>query len=162
MTNNIALSFKASDKLEDAQMYFEKCLEQKKRIGDQRGISLTLANIASIHIQQDRPNEAKTLLNESLEIAEQIAQKKDLSWIWCLKGQCATLIGDYSTAKADYEKGLKIAKSLQQQELIIQNQTAIAQLYFEENKYPKAIQVSNESLALINSLGGATAIPVNL
>jgi tetratricopeptide (TPR) repeat protein/serine/threonine protein kinase len=97
------VAYKNLRKREDALRYYEQALDLRRRIGDKRGIAVTLGERAQVQLDMGNGEVALTSYLEALTLQREIGDRR---------GQGTTLInlGQFYTARAQYDQALKLFK----------------------------------------------------
>lgn len=133
-----------------------------QQLDDKAGVSHVLSNIGEIYRLQGRYDEARSFYNESLGLAEQIAESRDrqAARAHALKGAgtVATWQGDYVTARELNQESLALRRELGDTPgvaTLLNNLGIIARF---QRDLTGARQMNEESLALFRQMGDRWAV----
>ena len=99
-------------RLDKAQEFYTDALGTYRRIGDEVGRAKLLNNLALLHKNGCRWNQALDLLAKAVEIARHHGATHLLSYLYLNRGIVLTKIDHLDEARAELEKSLRISRSL--------------------------------------------------
>jgi tetratricopeptide (TPR) repeat protein len=138
---------------DQAEFSFKSALRAFKEHKDERGISLTLHNLAVIKHEQGYYDSAMKLCEKSLEIKGKL---NDLTGIAETLHQQAIIRqdqGQYENAIELYKKSLKIERELNDQIRIASSLNNLATIFEKQSSYRKAVSLYKRSLTIENRVG---------
>ena len=146
--NAMGVAYRFLHKPDEASRYYEQSLEIKRRIGDKRGIAITLGEIASIQNSLGKSDTALASYREAMQLQREIGDRKGL-------GTTLINLGVFYTDRAEYDEALKVLKdSLQiQREVGNENLQAlclnnIGNIYLSKGQYDDALLYFERALEL--------------
>ncbi|HKA37558.1 MAG TPA: tetratricopeptide repeat protein [Thermoanaerobaculia bacterium] len=108
----IGAAYKLTEKPNDALRYYQESLAIKRRVGQKRGIAVTLGEIAQVNKQLGNPDVALASLTEALQIQREIGDKKGMAQTLIVLGGFYRDRGDYEQALKDYKESLQIQREV--------------------------------------------------
>ncbi len=150
VAGNLAMS---SGDLASAYSHLQRSLAIQRQVGDQRGISLTLNNLAVVTINQSDYATAHKLLEESATIKRTLTDSVGLAHVLNNLGEVARYEGNDEQAVPLYAESLAIRQALDDKE---QASTALYNLgstYLALGQFKQAAQFLEESLTVAQTLG---------
>jgi predicted ATPase/DNA-binding SARP family transcriptional activator len=150
VAGNLAMS---SGDLSSAHSHLQSSLAIQRELGDQRGISLTLNNLAVVTINQGDYATAHKLLEESATIKRTLTDSVGLAHVLNNLGEVERYEGNDEQAIPLYTESLAIRQALDDKE---QASTALYNLgstYLALGKFKQAAQFLEESLTVAQTLG---------
>jgi adenylate cyclase len=146
----------------EAESWMERARASYQQLDDKAGTSHVLSNIGEIHRLQGKFEDARRFYDESLSLAEQIADAQDrqAARAHALKGAgtVATWQGDYVTARTLNEESLAIRRELGDTPgvaTLLNNLGIIARF---QRDLASARQMNDESLVLFRKMGDRWAV----
>src|SRR5215207_1929765 len=146
----------------EAESWLERARLSYQQLDDKAGISHVLSNIGEIYRLQGKFEEAQRFYEESLSLAERIAETRDrqAARAHALKGAgtVATWMGDYGTARHLNEESLAIRRELGDTPgvaTLLNNLGIIARF---QRDLASARQMNDESLVLFRKMGDRWAV----
>jgi adenylate cyclase len=146
----------------DADTWLVRARESFENLGDNSGVSLVMADIGEIYRLQGKFTEARNYYDESLRLAESIAEERlrQKARAHALKGAgtVATWQGEYTTARELNQESLALRRELGDTPgvaTLLNNQGIIARF---QRDLIGARQMNDESLALFREMGDRWAV----
>jgi eukaryotic-like serine/threonine-protein kinase len=146
--NAIGVAYKVLRKPDEALRYYRQSLEIKRRIGDKRGIAVTLGEIAQIEGSLGKADEALASYREALQLQRDIGDKKGL-------GGTLINLGLFYTDRADLDGALKMFKDSLQIQRDVGNASLqalclnnIGNVYLAKGEYEDALLYFERALEL--------------
>lgn len=136
-----------------ALKYNYESLSIEEKIGNQKGIAISLATIAHIHNFQGQYDDALELFFKSLIIRKKIGDKRGESNVLNNIGLIYDNKKMLDTALVYYLKSLAIREELQEESGIAVCLNNIGFMYYQKNELNKAYDFCNRSLILREKLG---------
>ncbi len=100
-----------------------------------------------------KQTEALMICDLTLNIAQQISDKRGMSVIYRVKGDVALARGDNKQALEHYEQSLKLGEELGDKAAIGDALNSMGVLYFRQSDYPKALSLFQRNLKIKEELG---------
>ncbi|MEP7136020.1 MAG: tetratricopeptide repeat protein [Chloroflexota bacterium] len=145
-----------------AEEWLVRARDSYRQLDDKTGVSHVLSNIGEIYRLQGKFEEARHFYNESLSLAEEIAESRDrqAARAHALKGAgtVATWQGDYATARELNQESLTLRRELGDTPgvaTLLNNLGIIARF---QRDLTGARQMNEESLALFREMGDRWAV----
>mgnify|MGYP001791541097 CR=1 FL=1 len=150
--NDISIVYAMSGNDDKALEYFEETLRIFRSIGNSKGESQALNNIGIMHESAGRIAIAQDYLIRSLEI--KIARKDtiDISRSYHNLGNITQKMGDLETALAYYQKAEELFRSTNDKYGLAGNLNAIAEFYYQKDKFQKARAHATEGLRVAQEI----------
>jgi predicted ATPase len=127
---------------------YEKSLEIREKIGDQRGIGQCLHGIGVTHFWKEENDEALESYEKSMEISEKIGDLYSMASCLVNIGNVYSHIGDFDRALESYEKSLKISEKIGSQRVMTWAYFSIADAYLKKKDIKRALDFCNQTLNL--------------
>ncbi|EKD41389.1 MAG: hypothetical protein ACD_73C00736G0001, partial [uncultured bacterium] len=120
---NLAALYQSEGKLSDAYKFYEQSLHLAKKINHHYLTANLLSNLANLYILFGAAPEARTVLDESMQIATQHQLPYWLAYNEILRGDLAFLQNNFSSASTCYHKafGLFEKQKLKREQAIVTN-----------------------------------------
>jgi tetratricopeptide (TPR) repeat protein/tRNA A-37 threonylcarbamoyl transferase component Bud32 len=134
----IGAAYKFLDKPNDALRYYQESLDIKRRIGQKRGIAVTLGEIAQIRERLGNQDAALANLKEALQIQREIGDKRGTGLTLINLGGHYEDSGNYDLALQNYKESLQIQREVGNQDgegLCLNN---IGNIYLFKTQYDDA------------------------
>ena len=147
---------------DEALEKYNQSLGINEKLGDQRGISSTLHQIAMIHQDKGEYEVALDKYNQSLEIFKKLGEQLGIS---STLHQIAIIHqdkGEYDEALNKYNQSLGIKEKLGDQRGIAQTLHQIANVHYVKGEYDEALNKYNQSLGINEKLGDKRVIAQTL
>jgi tetratricopeptide (TPR) repeat protein len=145
-----------------ARMLQEGALPMLRKLGDRRGIAVSLNGLGSVAYQQGDFEAAHTLYSESLAIGRELGDRMGISASLINLGNVAYARGDYDSARKIYEESLAIRRKLGDLTGIANSLQNLAVMTYAQTDYPTARSLLEESLAIRRELGDRLGIARSL
>ncbi|MFE7132460.1 BTAD domain-containing putative transcriptional regulator [Streptomyces sp. NPDC057638] len=94
----------------EAERQFEASLSGFRSTGDRWGMTLCLAELATLAVWRGDGTRSMALYDEALALAGQLGAVEDLADLLCRKGDGLVLTGDYPAARTAYERAARTAR----------------------------------------------------
>ncbi|MBG9453507.1 hypothetical protein ABE61_05285 [Lysinibacillus sphaericus] len=137
---------------EEALKYVLKALDLFRKIGDKRGIKLSLVNISICLMKLDRLSEAVEYANTLLEISKEDNDLVVLGSALNTLTICNRLLKNLKEAESNGLECIKIWNKLKQKPKLLMNLVNLGNVYSDMRDYDKAIAVYREGLELAIAL----------
>jgi len=134
----IGAAYQGLDKPAEAQRYYQESLEIKRRIGQKRGIAVTLGRTAQVQEQLGNLDAALASYKEALQIQREIGDKKGTGLTLIDLGDFYSNRGNYDQALQDFKESLQIQRDVGNQDaegLCLNN---IGNVYLFKTQYDDA------------------------
>jgi adenylate cyclase len=131
---------------------FAKAKALKKQMAD------ALSTQGSSFYHKNDFIQARQYHNRSLELSEEIADKKGIAFSQINIGYTFRKKGDYTKAIEHYQKGLKIREESGDKNEIAKAVSSIGLMYDLQGDYPKALDYYQRSLKILEDLGDKLGI----
>jgi tetratricopeptide (TPR) repeat protein len=141
--------------LEGAMRLYQEALEIKERLGDQKGKSATLHEMAYIHTVRGDLEGAMRLYQESLEIKERLGDQKGKSATLHAMANIHTVRGDLEGAMRLYQEALEIDERLGDQQGKASTLAMMGQLLAGQGEEETALRTLLKSLDILSRLDAA-------
>lgn len=155
---NVAVMFSNRGELAEARRLYDESLRIQKRLGDQRGIAVTLHELGRLALWQGELEEARSLYDESLRIQKRLGDQRGIA---VTLQQLATLAQEQrelEEARRLYNESLEIQKRLGDQSGIGANLNQLGWLSQTTGELKEARRLYDESLEIQKRLGNQSGI----
>jgi predicted ATPase/transcriptional regulator with XRE-family HTH domain len=150
------LAYANSDPDEGRRLY-EKSLALRRRSGNLRGITMSLAGLATCAIQQADYVAARPYIQEHLRLNQELGNQSGIALSFYLLGRVALGEGDYSTAGVDFEKALKLCRESSDQLLLPSVLQYIGRIMVVSGNFDGGAVLLEEALLLSQEQGASYA-----
>jgi tetratricopeptide (TPR) repeat protein len=148
----IGAAYKLMDKPEEALRNFQDSLVIKRKIGDKRGIAVSLNESAQVQAMMGQPAAAETSYNEALRIRREIGDKRGV-------GDTLIDLGDFYSDRGQIDQSLKLYKEALQIERDLGNEryqatclNNIGTAYLTLGQYEDALTYYQQAFSLQDKL----------
>lgn len=148
----IGVAYKRLNKLDEALRNYQESLEIKRRLGDKRGMGLSLNEMAQVLNRLGKPEQALRSFQEALQLRREIGDKRGV-------GDTLIDLGGFYESRGEYDQALALTKqSLQIQHdlgnpkneaLCLNN---IGCIYLDKGNYEDAMTYFQQALQLREKL----------
>jgi tetratricopeptide (TPR) repeat protein len=112
----IGAAYKNLDKPNEALRYYQESLEIKRRIGQKRGIAVTIGEIARVQKRLGNQEAALASFREALQLQREIGDKRGTALTLIAVGVFYEDKGDYDEALKNYKESLQIQRDVGNQD----------------------------------------------
>ena len=131
----------------------EEALAIFRRLGDRKGLSQVLNNMAVLASDQGRYAAAQALLEESMEIRTELGDQHGASLVLSNLGIIALDLNDFGEARSLFERGLAIQRTLGGRRVIALLSMNLGSVLRDVDDYPSAEARLKEALVIVEELG---------
>ena len=149
--NNIAIVRRDLKDYESAIEAIEEMRTLALQNGDTAMVARADMNTAYIYSDKGEFVKAKEFVDQSFNFYVQGNRELEKSIAYTINAQVCAGLGLFEEAIASAEKGLAIARALKYQDGIIGGQYALANAYFKQKSYLKAIDVAEEAIRVADT-----------
>ena len=135
---NIGIVQEAKGQLDDALASYEKSLEYNNQIDSEIGRVICNNSIGHIYIQQEKYEEATTVLNDVLQKALKLNDQYHIAPIYINLGLLQMKLNQFESADYNLKRGLKIANDFNLVSPKISAYEHLSQLYELRGNYKKS------------------------
>ncbi len=132
------VAYKKMGRLEDALSNYQQSLEIKKKIGNKRGIAVSLNEIAQVQSRLGRGAAAQEAYQEALKVRREIGEKKGIGDTLIDLGQFYEDRGDHEQALRSYKESLQIQRDLGNEAYQALCLNGIGSIYYARGEYQDA------------------------
>lgn len=153
------------DRLDDAQQswaYYERALAVQRKVGDQHGVALTLANQGELFRRKNEGQHAHTNFEQARAINQQLQDALLESVLLHNLGILHQSVKDYAQALNYYREALRFAFTLDEQYNTGMILTNIGLWFYEQGYIAESLAVMFYTLKLRHSLQPATVSYIEL
>lgn len=118
--------------------YNLQALDKRKAIGDNAGLSITLANLGNMYLYHGNYDEAKFYFNQWMALPEEVTDDDTKFAIQVGLGKMEKFQGNYNTARVYFELSLRIAERINKKLHIRQATQNLSEIYEKEGNYEMA------------------------
>ncbi|WP_459210832.1 tetratricopeptide repeat-containing sensor histidine kinase [Aquimarina rhabdastrellae] len=151
--NNIGLVYLNQENYDNAITSFRKSLVFDRKNGNKRKIAKTLNNIGLVYKNKKEYKVALKYIEEGLQIGEEINSNEQIALCLHNQGELYVLLHQYSNGLKSYEKAKEIFIKSNNKLGISSSYLGIANIYFNQKKYKKALITVLKSIEISNDLG---------
>ncbi len=136
------LILKSDKKYDDALFNFNKALEIRKKVGDQKFIAASLSDISQIYELQGKFQQALALQKQSVEIKESILHQNGLAWGYFDLGSIYTKLKDFRNAQNYLDKAEAKARYIKSGIILLNVYETRRNLLIAQGKPKEALRYS--------------------
>jgi predicted ATPase/DNA-binding SARP family transcriptional activator len=139
----------------DRRPELEEALDIARELGDQRNTATALRYLGLLASMQGNYVEARSLLEQSLEIWRPMGPegKVEVSWTLTFLGDVALNQNESNEARSIYEEAVAILREIGDKNFLAYSVRRLGLLAWRKKDYRKAIALCKESLSLNRELG---------
>jgi tetratricopeptide (TPR) repeat protein len=137
---NAGVASQKLGKYEEALDYLEKSLEVSSKIGDSKGIFNTFLNKGEIFSRMNKPVDAIENFKKAMEAAMESDNKANIAQADLMLGKAFCLNGQLSEAQPHLLESLKLAKEIEETNLIKDACKALSDFYVKTGDFERAYQ----------------------
>ena len=123
-----------------AVSYNLQALEKRTEIGDNWGLSITLANLGTTYLYLGDYEKAEVYFTQWLELPIDFHDDDTQVAIQIGLGKMSMFRGDYNTARVYFELALRIAEKINKKTHISMAMANLSEIYEREGNYEKSLQ----------------------
>ncbi len=148
----------------DRRLELEEALSIGRELGDQWNTAVALLYLGLLASMQGNYVEARSLLEQSLEISRTMGPegKVILSWTLTFLGDVALNQNESKEARSLYEESVVILREIGDKNFLAYSLRRLGLLAWREKDYRKAIALCKESLSLNHELGDPRGVLASL
>jgi predicted ATPase len=135
----------------DAARQLSECLAVRRSLGHERDIAATLSTLASLHLSEDRPDEAQECQAEAIAIFRELGDAVGEAIGVQNLGEIAVRQGNADAARGLFEEGLRLARLIPHQELESECERNLGDLALADDDLAEARERFTRSLELCRS-----------
>ena len=140
----------------NALTYFLRSYELQERTGDEYGKAHSLHNLSRIYQRKGNFEKALRTIQQSLEIRRKIQDTKGIAYSLFNMGNILSkmdTIGETKVIQKEYLESLAIFEKLEDKEGVAYVMNQLAELYFKNGEYRRALDCAERALSLGKELG---------
>jgi adenylate cyclase len=140
----------------NALTYFLRSYELQERTGDEYGKAHSLHNLSRIYQRKGNFEKALRTIQQSLEIRRKIQDTKGIAYSLFNMGNILSkmdTIGETKVIQKEYLESLAIFEKLEDKEGVAYVMNQLAELYFKNREYMRALDCAERALSLGKELG---------
>jgi two-component system, sensor histidine kinase PdtaS len=150
--NNLGNVYLNLEQYDSALTNFRRSLELKRLHNDKAAMGATLSNIGEIMVKQGRLEEAKSYFDQSLSVRLSFKDKVGEAGIRARLANIYLMTGDIKAADRELRLSEKVSKDLGLLEQLKSVYEIRVRLYEKTGEYKKALQSSQQLLAVKDSI----------
>jgi eukaryotic-like serine/threonine-protein kinase len=156
----LGITYKRLNKLDDAQRQYQQSLEIKRKIGDKRGIAMSVSEIAQIQHLKGHPEESYPSYKEAIEQLREIGDRVGVGITLTSLGAAYLDGGKYTEALDCFKEALQIQRDLGDEERQARSLSNIGNVYYSQAQYEDARTYLERALELREKMkvGGNVAL----
>ncbi len=151
-------TFSSQGDLKKAEHYFNQAIQfaqaNKGRVREARGLS----NLGGLYIQTLRIDEGLRMVQQALEFFQRANYPRNVASCLTQIGRGQRRKGDYTAALQALNQKLDLAKQSNSQPVIADAYQELGALYFDEEKWPAALEQYDNALKIFESIGNKLRI----
>ena len=151
---------RAINDLEAAGRFHLEQLDLVRGDPDEELVAKALSALGNVRLLEGRPDEARSLFEESLAIRRRLGTPRPLALALNNLGVLADARGDYAAAEAAYAEHLAIMRTLGDDRVVGQTLTNLALVLLATGRLGEAAAALTESLALLTSVGDRRSVAI--
>ncbi|HKY55079.1 MAG TPA: tetratricopeptide repeat protein [Anaerolineales bacterium] len=158
--NAVGYMYWADTSLADKRAELEEALSIGKEFGDKRNIVAALRNLGLLESMQGNYAEARSLLEQSLEVSQEMDSEDPIGKIWSLHylGDIAFDLNEAERARSLYEEAISMLREIGEVSLLAYSVRRLGQLACRRGDYESSISLCKESLSLNQEISDLQAI----
>lgn len=160
--NNIGYLFNATDQIDSALYYYNRCLVIQEEMGDKPGMAGTLINTGYIFLNQGLIEKALEYYYKSLTIEEEIGNQLGIATALNGIGYMQYKLGDTDAALESYNKSLVIRRERSDDYGTATSLNNIGLVFKDEGLWDKALTYFEDCIQLQEKLGDQNGIAIAL
>lgn len=155
--NHLGLNYRWHKKFNDALSCFSRSIECKTRIGDWQGACFAACNKAEIFMEKRRYDEITSILGEAEEFMKRSGDKLSATVYYNTSARFRVMNKEYTNALADFNLSLHFARESFDQNFLLENLKAIAELYQSMGDESQALRYFKSYIAAGDSMKDASS-----
>ncbi len=160
--NNIGYLFNATDQVDSALYYYDRCLVIQEAMGDKNGMAGTLINTGYIFLNQGLIEKALEYYYRSLALQEELGNQPGVATALNGIGYMQYKLGDVTAALQSYDRSLIMRRELGDDYGTATCLNNIGLVFKDEGKWDKALDYFEQCMALQEKLGDKNGIAIAL
>lgn len=160
--NNIGYLFNATDQIDSALYYYDRCLVIQETMGDKNGMAGTLINTGYIFLNQGLIEKALEYYYRSLALQEELGNQPGVATALNGIGYMQYKLGDVTAALKSYDRSLVMRRELGDEYGTATCLNNIGLVFKDEGEWDKALNYFNQCMALQEKLGDKNGIAIAL
>ena len=143
---------------DEALKNYMAALEIRQRIGDRRGVGVTLRNLASIERELGRHEEAIQSVKNALAISQEMGDREGLAYGYSELGDIQQDAGRPEAALAAYQEGLKIVRDIEDPVNLARGLASVGYINSVLGRYVESFIFLKEALGKRREIGDKVEI----
>lgn len=160
--NNIGYLFNATDQIDSALFYYDRCLVIQEAMGDKNGMAGTLINTGYIFLNQGLVEKALEYYYRSLALQEELGNQPGVATALNGIGYMQYKLGDLTAALKSYDRSLIMRRELGDEYGTATCLNNIGLVFKDEGEWDKALTYFEQCMALQEKLGDKNGIAIAL
>ncbi|MCE7996034.1 MAG: sensor histidine kinase [Roseivirga sp.] len=160
--NNIGYLFNATDQIDSALYYYDRCLVIQENMGDKNGMAGTLINTGYIFLNQGFIEKALEYYYRSLALQEELKNQPGIATALNGIGYMQYKLGDVEAALKSYDRSLVMRRELGDDYGTATCLNNIGLVFKDEGQWDKALTYFQECMTLQEKLGDQNGIAIAL
>lgn len=160
--NNIGYLFNATDQIDSALYYYNRCLVIQEEMGDKPGMAGTLINTGYIFLNQGLVEKALEYYYRSLTIEEEIGNQLGIATALNGIGYMQYKLGDTEAALESYNKSLVIRRERSDDYGTATCLNNIGLVFKDQGQWNKALAYFQDCMQLQEKLADQNGIAISL
>ena len=143
--------------------WLEKAHAHAVQLNDMTGICAVICEIGIIHWRQAKFDAAAQYLQQGIDLARQIKDKRKEAYALSVIGQVKAQIGEFAESRNLFEAALAISREVNDKRRLAGTLNNYANTYYYEGNYEMAQKLMEESLEVVREIGDkrGTALGLN-
>lgn len=143
---NIGYAYEATGDFENALRNYKLSLEYNEQLNSNLGRVICYNSIGQVYIKQNKPNDAKVIIEKALQKAIQIGDQFYIASSYINLGWAQEQLNELAKAENNLKKGLEIAKSYDLNLSIVEADKHLSELYSKKGEHQLALEHYKESI----------------
>lgn len=160
--NNIGYLFNATDQIDSALYYYDRCLVIQETMGDKNGMAGTLINTGYIFLNQGFIEKALEYYYRSLTLQEELNNQPGIATALNGIGYMQYKLGDIESALKSYDRSLIMRRELGDDYGTATCLNNIGLVFKDEGQWDKALTYFQQCMTLQEKLGDQNGIAIAL
>ena len=156
--NAMGIVHQRGQRFDEAERSFLESIAIKNKIGDRRGVAVSLQNAANLYSQQGKFAAAEAKALEALKIFEELDNKPGIADIHYNLGHIYQDTGQFPRALESFRRALTMARGLGNIAFLAQLYERIGQIYYFLGSYSDADTYQRQALAERERIGDEAGV----
>lgn len=162
LIHRAAVAYWRAGVYEKAADTFRRAVDEYRRVGDRAGEARNILGLGASFHGMNRMSEAYRVIHDSLEIAEDIDDRKTVADATTWLGIVCKDQGDYTLALEHHKTALELSRSMDNRQDTASALNSIGLTYYHMERYEKAMENLNQALEMQRAMEDSWGLPDTL